>query len=141
VSDINYEIGGPAVTRTPNVLYAWFKSDYDDCLLELVLIERWADCDTSTSAHANGHNCNGKSYITHFDQDTGEFTVDTSDYSLDSLTLDMALVIRPVGSGQTDCTSYTFSHPYSNCIKFKISFDEDPPSPCANAVLFPATTA
>ena len=115
--------------------------------MELVIFERWTDCDESTSNYESGYNCNKKTYITSFDDTpistaTGAFTVDTNDLTLAGETYYMAIMARPVGSTHFQCTVSTTSHPYSNCLKFKIKFKNNGNSdPCVNSVLMPATTA
>ena len=67
------------------------------------MFQRWTDCDANTSDYEVGYNCNGKTFITSFDNApistaTGGFTVNTNDSTLEDETYYMAIMARLVGS-------------------------------------------
>lgn len=130
-STIEYAVGGgPAtITPDPDLAFAWRSSYFEDCLVEVALIERWTGCEPAKES------CGGESYISSFDCDSGAFVIDTDSSSLEDETIYMALIVRPAGSDYTTCLSPTHSHPYSNCITFEIQFEEDSLD-CSSAIKF-----
>ena len=111
---VEYDIGS-VKTISPDIKFAWKAAYYEDCLLEVALIEYWSGCQPAKEY------C-GPQYISSFDSDTGGFVISTSASSFDGETKKMALIVRPAGSDNGNCRTPTTSSPYSNCIVFDIAF-------------------
>ena len=79
---VDYTIGSGPKVIMPDAMFTFEPNRYffPWCMIELSLIERWTDCDTSNTGIDSGYNCDGNPgpYITSYDPMDGSFTIDTS---------------------------------------------------------------